>query len=317
MFNGTATGSPISRYIHPDHLGSTNVVTDASGTVAQLLDYYPYGATRVSSNTYPTNEKRQYIGQFADAQTSLNYLNARYYDGNRGQFMSEDPVFLGKPKSQNLRDPQSLNSYSYANDNPITGKDPDGKQLALAAPAAANPLTFATIVAALAAIVLAMAVISTISHTVTPSFVAPTASPVPVVQPIQTPNPAFGGSSTFFPQSTPQSRLLPFGSSILSPVNFLGPDESRIILPSPDDLRGKSPEEIDKILRDKGLTGQPTRSGGGTKYPVPGQPGDQVRIMPGDPNNDNPAKQGPYGRVSQNGDKSDPIPLEGNPTLDQ
>lgn len=34
------------RYIHPDHLGSTNVVTDASGTVVQTLDYYPYGTTR-------------------------------------------------------------------------------------------------------------------------------------------------------------------------------------------------------------------------------------------------------------------------------
>ena len=124
MFNGTATGSPISRYIHPDHLGSTNVVTDASGTVAQLLDYYPYGATRVSSNTYPTNEKRQYIGQFADAQTSLNYLNARFYDSARGQFISQDPEFWG---TQRLTDPQSLNAYSYAEDNPITREDPSGR----------------------------------------------------------------------------------------------------------------------------------------------------------------------------------------------
>ena len=29
LYNGAATGSPITRYIHPDHLGSTNVVTDA------------------------------------------------------------------------------------------------------------------------------------------------------------------------------------------------------------------------------------------------------------------------------------------------
>src|SRR6516162_7502673 len=93
LYNSAATGSPIIRYVHPDHLGSTNVVTDASGAIAQLLDYYPYGATRVSSTTYPTNEKRQYIDRFMDAQTGLDYLNARYYDGNRGQFMSQDPVF--------------------------------------------------------------------------------------------------------------------------------------------------------------------------------------------------------------------------------
>jgi uncharacterized protein RhaS with RHS repeats len=76
LYNGTATGTSITRYVHPDHLGSTNVVTDASGMVAQLVDYYPYGATRVSSTTFPTNEKRQYIGQFSDAQTNLLYLSS-------------------------------------------------------------------------------------------------------------------------------------------------------------------------------------------------------------------------------------------------
>jgi len=51
-------------------------------------------------------------------------LQARYYDGSKGEFLSEDPVFLGDPKQQVLADPQSLNSYSYANDNPITKSDP-------------------------------------------------------------------------------------------------------------------------------------------------------------------------------------------------
>ena len=32
LYNGTATSTAIARYVHPDHLGSTNVVTDASGT---------------------------------------------------------------------------------------------------------------------------------------------------------------------------------------------------------------------------------------------------------------------------------------------
>jgi RHS repeat-associated protein len=127
LYNGAATGSAIYRYIHPDHLGSTNVVTDASGTVAQLLDYYPYGATRIATSTYPTNEKRQYIGQFSDAQTNLNYLNARYYEPMRGQFLSEDPVFLANPLAQKIYDPQSLNAYNYSADNPINKLDPSGK----------------------------------------------------------------------------------------------------------------------------------------------------------------------------------------------
>ena len=36
-------------------------------------------------------------------------------------------MFLGDPKQQVLTDPQSLNSYSYANDNPINRSDPSGK----------------------------------------------------------------------------------------------------------------------------------------------------------------------------------------------
>jgi RHS repeat-associated protein len=70
-----------------------------------------------------------YIGQFSDA-SGLSYLNARYYNSAQGQFTSQDPVFLGNPIQQNLQDPQSLNSYSYSDDNPIVREDPSGKQSA-------------------------------------------------------------------------------------------------------------------------------------------------------------------------------------------
>jgi RHS repeat-associated protein len=135
--SGVATGSPQTLYIHPDHLGSTNVVTNASGTVVKTLDYYPYGGTRISSGQNATS--RQYIGQFSDP-SNLDYLQARYYDPSRGQFISQDPTFLavGNPtqlqqlskqsQQQFLSDPQQLNSYSYGRDNPITRKDPDGNQ---------------------------------------------------------------------------------------------------------------------------------------------------------------------------------------------
>lgn len=43
IYNGSATGTAQTHYIHPDHLGSTNVVTDQSGNVVQTLDYYPMG----------------------------------------------------------------------------------------------------------------------------------------------------------------------------------------------------------------------------------------------------------------------------------
>jgi RHS repeat-associated protein len=134
--SGNATGTAKSRYIHPDHLGSTNVVTDENDNVVQTLDFYPYGATRVSSAT-STNERRKYIGQFSD-DSGLSYLNARFYDSGRGQFLSEDPAFLSlgnggqlqqlsqQSQQKFLMEPQQLNSYSYSKDNPVTNKDPQG-----------------------------------------------------------------------------------------------------------------------------------------------------------------------------------------------
>jgi YD repeat-containing protein len=65
LASGVATGTAKTRYVHPDHLGSTNVVTDENGNLVQTLDYYPYGSTRISVAT-STNEKRKFIGQFSD-----------------------------------------------------------------------------------------------------------------------------------------------------------------------------------------------------------------------------------------------------------
>ena len=133
---GTATTTHI---IHTDHLGGTNVVTDANGDMVQTIDYYPYGSLRINSKSTAMDEVRKFIGEQYDADTALSYLNARYFEGTRGQFLSQDPTHLaiGDPaKVQNLTgltqqavlsEPQLLNSYSYARNNPIRYKDPEGK----------------------------------------------------------------------------------------------------------------------------------------------------------------------------------------------
>src|SRR3989344_239138 len=86
--NGQATST---YYSHPDSLGSTNAVNDSSGSVIQTLDYYPYADQKKKSGSQISG--RQFIGDRYDTSTDLNYLNARYYAGDRGQFLSEDPVF--------------------------------------------------------------------------------------------------------------------------------------------------------------------------------------------------------------------------------
>jgi RHS repeat-associated protein len=128
IVNGTGTAAT-SSYVFTDHLGGTNVVTDATGTIVQTLDYMPYGSRRVNTGT--NSSKRQFIGQRYDEEDALSYLNARYYNGGTGQFLSEDPVFWELGITQDgkavLTNPQALNSYAYANGNPITNKDPEGR----------------------------------------------------------------------------------------------------------------------------------------------------------------------------------------------
>lgn len=132
-------GSPATYHVHVDHLGGTNVTTDEAGAVEQVLDYYPFGSTRIEIGATNFDEGRKYIGEFFDDESDLSYLNARYYDGQIGKFVSQDPVFLmigsadqlkqaaQVDQNQLLMDPQLLNSYSYARNNPPTLKDPEGK----------------------------------------------------------------------------------------------------------------------------------------------------------------------------------------------
>lgn len=135
----TTTTSSV-RYVLDDSLSGSNVVTDASGTIVETLDYYPYGAAKLDTKAGSyAGEKRKFDGMERDSSTGLDYAMARYYDNTRGQFISEDPSFLtiGDPNQvkQNtnqdqqayLSDPQQLNAYSYGRDNPITQKDPNGK----------------------------------------------------------------------------------------------------------------------------------------------------------------------------------------------
>lgn len=114
-------------YNHSDHLGSTAVVTDKDGYLDQVLGYKPFGNSRVEEKYGDLNQSNRYVGQDYDPESSLSYLNARYQNGVEGRFISEDPVFWGNPKVQDLKNPQNLNSYSYGSNNPILNKDPDGK----------------------------------------------------------------------------------------------------------------------------------------------------------------------------------------------
>jgi RHS repeat-associated protein len=122
-----STASTTIRYVHTDQIGGSNIITDGAGAIVETLDFYSYGQARIDTKAASYGgEKRKFASSEADAISGLNYMMARYESPTKGSFISEDLVFLEDPKKQNLEDPQSLNSYSYANNNPITKIDPTG-----------------------------------------------------------------------------------------------------------------------------------------------------------------------------------------------
>ncbi len=121
---GTGAAAQIY-FVHTDHLTGSNVVTNSSGAVEELMDYYPYGDIRLDEKAGSFSEQRKYAGHEYDTDTGLSYMNARYYNGKMGRFVSQDPLVVNNPERL-LQDPQSLNYYAYSRNNPIVNVDPTG-----------------------------------------------------------------------------------------------------------------------------------------------------------------------------------------------
>lgn len=135
----TGTGATATIYYdHTDHLTGSNVVTNSAGTLEELLDYYPYGDIRLDQKVGSYSEQNKFAGHEYDVDTGLNYAVSRYYNSAFGRWTSQDPAFLAlgdDSKTESitqlnteayLMDPQALNSYSYARNNPLMYVDIDG-----------------------------------------------------------------------------------------------------------------------------------------------------------------------------------------------
>ncbi len=105
-------------FYHTDYISSSNVITDNSGNQTALYEYDPYGTT--VTHTGAAEVKHRFTGQEADDSTGLYYYNARYMDPQLGRFVTSDPTV------QHPTDPQDLNRYAYARNNPIRFTDPTG-----------------------------------------------------------------------------------------------------------------------------------------------------------------------------------------------
>ncbi|MBI3852883.1 MAG: hypothetical protein HY298_21725 [Verrucomicrobia bacterium] len=111
---------PVFYYYHPDHLGSSSVMTDRQGNRVEHYEYSGFGREQYKEPTSAFQVSNRYTGQVLDEDTGLYYYNARYYDPELGRFIQPDSMVPG------AANPQNLNRYSYVNNNPLNLTDPSG-----------------------------------------------------------------------------------------------------------------------------------------------------------------------------------------------
>jgi RHS repeat-associated protein len=71
------------------------------------------------------NSLAGFTGKERDAESGLDYFGARYFSGAQGRWTSPD--WSEKPQPvpyADLKDPQTLNLYSYVRNNPLSKLTP-------------------------------------------------------------------------------------------------------------------------------------------------------------------------------------------------
>ncbi|RLC74684.1 MAG: hypothetical protein DRJ03_31515, partial [Chloroflexi bacterium] len=109
-------------YHLPDALGSVRQVVDGAGAVVSAREWSPYGVELALSGVEGVGAAQAglgYTGEWFDADVGLEYLRARWYDGQTGRFVSKD-LWVGE------FGPQAINRHVYVLNRPVNATDPTG-----------------------------------------------------------------------------------------------------------------------------------------------------------------------------------------------
>lgn len=106
------------RYVHGNHLGSSNLEVDEQAQIISYEEYAPFGSSThqaVRSRT-ETPKRYRFSGKERDEETGLSYHGARYYAPWIGNWVAADPAGLV----------DGTNLYAYARRAPTMYADPTG-----------------------------------------------------------------------------------------------------------------------------------------------------------------------------------------------
>lgn len=121
-------GGNAFRYVHVDHLGSVDVVTDDGGQEIDRRSFDVFGMPRdpnwggaAAAQSGATS--RGYTWHEWDAEAELVNAKGRIYDPRIGRFLQTDPIVA------NVFSGQAWDPYSYVMNKPLAATDPSGYQL--------------------------------------------------------------------------------------------------------------------------------------------------------------------------------------------
>ncbi|MFO1394051.1 MAG: polymorphic toxin type 10 domain-containing protein [Steroidobacteraceae bacterium] len=134
LVSRNSDGTASTGYVLTDHLGSTDTVLDASGSVVAQGGYGAFGGRRAADGGagapdwagIANTTRHGYTGHEHLDNLALVHMNGRVYDPTLGRFLSVDPL-IGDPG-----DSQQLNPYAYVGNRPLTAVDPTGHELVCA-----------------------------------------------------------------------------------------------------------------------------------------------------------------------------------------
>ncbi len=152
--DASETGDRRMQWLVQDHLGSTRMVVDGSGSLGGVRrhDFAPFGeelgagvGIRSAALGYGDDSVRQkFAGYERDIESGLDFAEARYYANVQGRFTSVDPynAVLERQYAQDKKEgekqflaylniPQQWNRYAYAINNPLAYIDPTGEAIEL------------------------------------------------------------------------------------------------------------------------------------------------------------------------------------------